>query len=102
MFRFPDHTFEFLPVLQTTKLLVFVEITLTVFIPPYIGVFGDIDHLGVFELDVLNIYGQHLNDILYSFDAVNRECIQPLDEIYKFLKKMIFFIAIFDKELFFS
>jgi len=39
------------------KLSVFVKITSTVFIPPHFGVFGDIDHLGVFEPDILNING---------------------------------------------
>jgi len=39
------------------RLLVFVEVTLTVFIPPCFEVFGNIDHLGVFEPDILDIDG---------------------------------------------
>ena len=39
------------------RLSVFVEVTLTVFILPCFGVFGNIDYLGVFEPDILDIDG---------------------------------------------
>jgi len=39
------------------RLLVFVEVTSTVFILPHFGMFGDINYLGVFEPDILNIDG---------------------------------------------
>ena len=40
-----------------------VKIIVTIVIPPHFRVFGNVDILGVFKPTVLNIDGNHLNDI---------------------------------------
>jgi len=44
---------------------------LTIFIPPYLGMFGDINYLGVFEPDILNIDRKFINNVLENFDTLD-------------------------------
>ena len=72
MLRYLDHLFEVLPIFKTTKLLVFIEISLTIFILLHLKMFGDINCLRVFELDILNIDRKFMNDVLKDFNTLDR------------------------------
>jgi len=72
MLGFLDCLFKVLPIFKAMRLLVFIKISLTIFIPPHLRIFGDINHLRVFEPDILNIDKKFMNNILENFDTLDR------------------------------
>ena len=72
MLGFLDCLFEVLSIFKTARLLVFIKIFLTIFILPCLRMFGDINHLRVFEPDILNIDRKFMNNVLEDFDTLNR------------------------------
>ena len=71
MLGFLDYLFKVLPIFKTVRLLVFIKISLTIFIPLCLRMFGDINHLRVFELDILNIDRKFMNNVFENFDTLD-------------------------------
>ena len=53
------------------RLSVFIEISLTIFVPLYFRMFGDINCLRVFEPNILNINKKFINDVLKDFNTLD-------------------------------
>ena len=64
--------------------------------------FGDINYLGVFEPDILNIDRKFINNVLENFDTLDGWGVQPFNKKSKFFKKLIFFVTSYDKKVLLS
>ena len=71
MLGFFDYFYEVLPIFKTVRLLVFINTSSTIFVPPHLRMFGDINHFQVFEPDTLNINRKFMND-LEDFNTLDR------------------------------
>jgi len=99
MFCLLDYSFESFPVLQLFGLFIYIEIPITVIIPPSYGVLCDIDFLGVFIPYSINIIGKQINFFKGS-NVLDRVYFETLDKVYQLVNEITFLFAVLDKRMF--
>ena len=96
MFCFLNCTLELLPVFDPFGLSVILQLSITVFIPPCLGVFSDINNFWMFIPSSFYIISESYYNMFKDFFPLNILHIKPFDGFNSIVDKFIFFFTILD------
>ena len=96
-FCFLDSFSEFLPIIQTFWMSVYVKISATIIVPPGFGIPCNIDFFRVLMPYIADIYSKRVDNFFKNIDINNRISLEVFYEIFQFGNKSIFLLTILNK-----
>ena len=97
---FLDCFFEFLPIVQTSWLIVCIKVSSTVVIPSGFGMPWNIDIFGVLLPQAIDKCSKWIDHFFKGIDVSNGVSLEILYRIIDFHDKLFLFFAIFNKDAF--
>ena len=97
LFCFLNSSFEFLPIIQTSWMLVCIQVSITVIIPPDFGMSCDVDFLGMFMPYIVDVYSKRVDNFFENININNRISLEILYEVFHFSNKSILLFTLFDE-----
>ena len=93
---FLDSSFKLLPIFNASGWSIYVQIVITLSIPPALWVSCDINDLWVFGPYILGYTYKIVDNTIEAWGVNNITCVNFFKEIKKVLDELLFFITILD------
>ena len=78
-------------------MLVCIQVSITVIIPPDFGMSCDVDFLGMFMPYIVDVYSKRVDNFFENININNRISLEILYEVFHFSNKSILLFTLFDE-----